>query len=202
MTQIEKEKLLNLLINPLDEDSQVDAVRQLNKYTKDRGVLNLLCTAAVEEISGKLRDALIQSLKLNEEEANRWFKKCAINSPYPAERRRALIALSLMDCQTAKEAVIQGLQDPHRSVRVVAALNAGLYYDKDVLKALENYFEKKPFDFTWESFAGAVKKAWYKKRKSDRFANDILRDDRNLPEIDLQNRSGEKPSVAMVAETP
>ena len=72
MTQIEKEKLLNLLINPLDEDSQVDAVRQLNKYTKDRGVLNLLCTAAVEEISGKLRDALIQSLKLNEEEANRW----------------------------------------------------------------------------------------------------------------------------------
>lgn len=198
---MEKKALLNLLLNNSDENSQIDAARRLNEYICDRGVLNFLCRAAVEAISGKLRDALIKTLKLNTEEANRWFKNCAVNSPYPAKRRRALIALSLMDCQTAKEAVIQGLQDPNRSVRVGAALNARLYYDKDVLKALENYFEKNPLDFTWESFSVAVKKLRYKKRKIDRFANGTLGYGGNLPENALQNRSGEEPSVAMVTES-
>ena len=141
-----KQSLLNLLINTSDENSQIDAAHQLRNYVHNPGVLNLLCTTAVDAISEKLRDALIKTLKLSPEKANRWFKSCAINSPNPAQRRRALIALSLMDCQTAKEAVIQGLQDPNRSVRIGAALNAGLYYDKEVMKALENYFEKKPLD--------------------------------------------------------
>lgn len=198
---MEKKKLLNLLINTSEEESQINAAHRLSKYMRDRGVLNLLCTTVVEAISEKLRDALIETLKLNPEEANRWFKNCAINSPNPAKRRRALIALSLMECQTAKEAVIQGLQDPHRSVRIGAALNAGLYYDKDVIKALENYFEKKPLDFTLDSFAEAVKKAWHKKRRIDRLAYSTLRNNRNLPENALPNEAGEKPSITVVTES-
>ena len=198
---MEKKNLLHLLINTSDEDAQINAARCLHKYAFDRGVLNILCTVAVEAISGKLRDALIKTLKLNPEEANRWFKNCAMNSPEPVQRRRALISLSLMECHTAKEAVIQGLQDPHRSVRIGAALNAGLYNDKDVTKALENYFEKKPLDLALESFAEAVKKVWHKRRRVDRFANGTLGNDRNLPENDIQNKSGEKPSITVVAES-
>jgi len=200
MTQIEKKALLNLLINTSDEDSQIDATRRLTTYIRDRGVLYFLCTTAVEVISKKLRDALIKTLKLSSEEVNRWFENCAINSPNPAQRRRALIVLSLMECKTAKKAVIQGLQDSNRSVRIGAALNAGLYFDKEVINALENYFEKIPFDFTWESVAGTAKNGRYKKRKIDRFSNSILSNDRNLPENDLQNRPGERLSVAIIAE--
>jgi len=199
--QMEKQSLLNLLVNTSDEDSQIYAARRLHKYCHDRGVLNLLCTATVDAINEKLRDALIKTLKLSPEKANGWFKNCAMNSLNPAQRRRALIVLSLMECQTAKEAVIQGLQDSNRSVRIGAALNAGLYYDKDVIKALENYFERNPLDFTWELFVGAVKKVRSKKRKINRFANDILSNDRNFPENYLQNSSGKKPSVGMVAES-
>ena len=198
---MDKKKLLNLLITTADEAAQIDAARRLKKYTRDQGVLNLLCTTAVEAISDKLRDALIKTLKFNPEEANRWFKKCAMNSPGPAQRRRALIALSLMECQTAKEAVIQGLHDPNRSVRVGAALNAGLYYDKDVLKALENYFEKRPLDFTLESIIGAIKKVRFKKKGINRFTYDALENNGNLTENALQNRLDQKPSVTVVAES-
>ena len=47
---MEKKTLLNLLINTTDEDSQIDAARRLNKFIRDRGVLYLLCTVAVEAI--------------------------------------------------------------------------------------------------------------------------------------------------------
>ena len=198
---MDKKKLLKILITAADEDAQIDAARLLKKYTRDHDVLNLLCATVVEAISDKLRDALIKTLKLNPEETNRWFKNCAMNSPGPAQRRRALIALSLMECKTANEAVIQGLNDPNRSVRVGAALNAGLYYDKDVIKALENYFEKRPLDFTLESFVGAIKKVRSKKKGIKRFAHDALENNGNLTENALQNRLGEKPSVTVVAES-
>ena len=53
-----------------------------------------------------------------------------------------MINLSLVECPNAKEAVIQGLKDPHRSVRIAAAFNAGLYCDSDVVNALELFFER------------------------------------------------------------
>ena len=171
---MEKRELLDLLINSSDDKSRIDAARLLSNFVHDRGVLSLLCSAAVEAISDQLRDALIKTLELKQEEANRWFTDCAIHSPIPAQRSRALIALSLTECQTAKEAIIRGLRDPNRSVRIGAALNAGLYHDKDVLKALENYFEKKPLDFVWQSFADTMKKVRTKRKKLDKSTNDTM----------------------------
>ncbi|MGD8290145.1 MAG: HEAT repeat domain-containing protein [Desulfobacterales bacterium] len=200
---MEKQSLLNLFINPSSEDSQIDAARRLDKYICDKGVLHILCTIAVEAVSDKLREAVIKTLKLRAEEANRWFKNCAVHSPIPAERRRALIALSLMECQTAQDAIIGGLQDSHRSVRVGAALNAGLYYDKEVLKALENYFEKNPLDFALESFVATIKKARIKEKGIGSFAYGTQKDNGNLTEDALltPNRLGEKPSVTVVCKS-
>lgn len=54
----------------------------------------------------------------------------------------ALINLSLMECRNAKKAVMQGLNDPHGSVRIAAAFNTGLYCDSDVVNSLELFFER------------------------------------------------------------
>lgn len=54
----------------------------------------------------------------------------------------ALINLSLMECRNAKKAVMQGLNDPHRSIRIAAAFNTGLYCDSDVVNSLELFFER------------------------------------------------------------
>jgi len=58
-----------------------------------------------------------------------------------------------------------GLSDPDASVRKAAALNTGLYDDKDVLDAQERYFEKHRFGLTL-SFIGDGIAAL--KTKSDR----------------------------------
>ena len=40
---------------------------------------------------------------------------------------------------------MQGLRDMHRSVQIAAALNTGLYNDRDVVNALELFFERNRF---------------------------------------------------------
>jgi hypothetical protein len=59
----------------------------------------------------------------------------------------------LLGSKTAKNAVISGLHDPDASVRRAAAMSTGLYDDKDVLDALERYFERHRFGLTL-SFIG------------------------------------------------
>jgi hypothetical protein len=70
-----------------------------------------------------------------------------------------------MDLQKHIDQVIGGLSDPDTSVRKAAALNTGLYDDKDVLDAQERYFEKHRFGLTL-SFIGDGIAAL--KTKSDR----------------------------------
>ena len=137
---------LMIRLNEVSEDHfKVDAIRQLGPYIEDPKVLDALCREAIETDSHRVREALIKTLKANPEEANRRFSRIAICAKNPTHRRWALINLSLMECCYAKEAVMQGLQDTHRSVRFAAAFNAGLYYDSDVVNALELFFERHRF---------------------------------------------------------
>ena len=146
------------LLNEVSEDHlKVDAIRQLGLYIKDSKVLDVLCCEAVATERPRVRDALIRTLKGNPEETNRRFSRIAICAKNPTHRRWALINLSLMECCYAKEAVMQGLRDTHRSVRFAAAFNAGLYYDSDVVNALELFFERNRFILVIDSVRRAGK---------------------------------------------
>ena len=142
---MEKLELIKLLNEVSEDHLKVDAIRQLGPYINDAKVLDALCREAVETVSPRVRDALIRTLKGNPEEANRLFSRIANGAKNPTHRRWALINLSLMECCYAKDAVMQGLRDTHRSVRFAAAFNAGLYYDSDVVNALELFFERNRF---------------------------------------------------------
>jgi len=142
---MDKRSLINL-VNTVSEDHlKINAIRQLDPNINDAKVLDALCREAIETDIHRVRDALIRTLKGNQDEANRRFSQIAICAKDPTHRRWALINLSLMECQDAKEAVMQGLRDTHRSVRFAAAFNAGLYYDSDVVNALELFFERNRF---------------------------------------------------------
>jgi len=142
---MEKLELIKLLNEVSEDHLKVDAIRRLGLYINDAKVLDALCREAIKTDSHRVREALIKTLKGNQEEANRHFSRIAICAKNPSHRRWALINLSLMECCYAKEAVMQGLRDTHRSVRFAAAFNAGLYYDSDVVNALELFFERNRF---------------------------------------------------------
>jgi hypothetical protein len=142
---MEKLELIKLLNEVSEDHLKVDAIRRLGLYINDAKVLDALCREAIKTDSHSVRDELIRTLKGNQVEANRRFSQNAICAKDPAHRRWALINLSLMECCYAKEAVMQGLRDTHRSVRFAAAFNAGLYYDSDVVNALQLFFERNRF---------------------------------------------------------
>jgi hypothetical protein len=121
------------------------ATHRIRQIASDSSVLSSLCKAAIETKHHDVREALIEILKNNAEEACKGFSDYAIQSPNANRRRWALVSLSLMECRTAKEAVLHGLQDSERKVRVAAAMNAGLYDDKEVLAALEHFFTTNRF---------------------------------------------------------
>ena len=142
---MDKLELMKLLNEVSEDDLKLGAIRRLGPYVDDAKVLDALCHEAIDTVSPCVRDELIRTLKGNRGEANRRFSRTAICAKNPTHRRWALINLSLMECDDAKEAVIQGLRDTHRSVRFAAAFNAGLYYDSDVVNALELFFERNRF---------------------------------------------------------
>ena len=121
------------------------AAHQIRQVAMDSIVLDSLCKVAVETKHDDVREALIDILKYNPEEANKRFMDYAIQSPNANRRRWALVNLSLMECRTAKNAVLHGLQDSDRKVRMAAAMNAGLYDDNEVLAALEHFFTTNRF---------------------------------------------------------
>jgi hypothetical protein len=142
---MDKGLLIDLVDTASKDYFKIGIIRQLGPYINDAKVLDALCREAIETDSHRVRDALIQMLKGNPVEANRRFSQIAICANYPAHRRWALINLSLMECRDAKEAVIQGLRDMHRSVQIAAAFNTGLYDDREVVNALELFFERNRF---------------------------------------------------------
>ena len=154
---MDKQMLMDLVGQNSEERSKIDACRRLCPYIHDPDVLEALCREAIANDSFRVREAAIQALKEDPEAANRRFCRIARRSPNPARRRWALICLSLIACRNAKAAVLQGLNDPHRSVRTAAAFNAGLYCDPDVLNALELFFERDRPLFVMDGLCAAVK---------------------------------------------
>ena len=142
---MDKLELMKLLNEVSEDHLKLRAIHRLGPHINDAQVLDALCHEAIETVSPCVRDELIRTLKSNRGEANRRFSRIAIRAKDPTHRRWALINLSLMECDDAKKAVIQGLRDPHRLVRFAAAFNAGLYYDSDVVNALELFFERNRF---------------------------------------------------------
>ena len=155
--QMDKRSLINL-VNTVSEDHlKINAIRQSGPYIRDAKVLDALCREAIETDSHRFREALIKTLKGNPDEANRRFSQIAMCAKNPAHRRWALINLSLMECRDAKEAVTQGLRDTHRSVRIAAAFNTGLYDDRDVVNAFEIFFERNRFSLALDGVRQAAK---------------------------------------------
>ena len=142
---MDRRELLNLLNEVSEDQLKINAIRHSSPHINDAKVLDVLCREALETDSHHVRNALIQTLKGNPEEANRRFSQIALCAKDPTHRRWALINLSLMECRDAKEAVMQGLRDPRRSVRIAAAFNTGLYDDRDVVNAFEMFFERNRF---------------------------------------------------------
>ena len=52
---------------------------------------------------------------------------------------------------------MQGLKDTHRSVRIAAAFNTGLYDDSDLVNAFEIFFERNRFSFVLDGIRQASK---------------------------------------------
>jgi len=100
-------------------------------------VVDHFCKLAVETTYCDVRDALLETLKDSADEASKRFIAYAMQASDPSVRRRALINLSLMGCYHAPKAVLQGLRDPSREVRIAAAFFAGFYDDEEVQDALE-----------------------------------------------------------------
>ena len=142
---MDKGLLIDLVDTASEDYFKINVIRQLEPYINDAKVLDAMCLEAIQTDSHRVREALIKILKGKPVEANRRFSQIAICANYPAYRRRALTNLSLMECRDAKEAVMHGLSDMHRSVRIAAALNTGLYNDRDVVNALELFFERNRF---------------------------------------------------------
>ena len=137
---------LNQLMGFEDNLTKMETARQLEPFTDDSRVMDVLCTAAVYTDHHGLREVLLKVLKTNPKGAYIRFSDYVLWSKDPVARKYALINLSLMECQEAPDAVISGLFDPDASVRKAAAMSAGLYEDKSVDMALEHYFESYRLD--------------------------------------------------------
>ena len=174
------------LIDRIDENSQVqskiDAIDHLAPFVDEADVLTALCREAVETDSHPVREAVIKTLKRNPEEANRRFCSIARCSESPVHRRWALICLSLMACRNAKAAVLQGLGDPHRSVRTAAALHIGLYRDPEVIDAFELFFERDRPLFIMDNVREALKPLAPLMKRIGKACRGHLRHD-NLPAV-------------------
>ncbi len=134
--------LLNRFLAVNDVSMQIEILHQLTPFISERCLMEALCRVAMETDSYRLREALIEKLKLHPTKANR----CFIENAWPGEnlirRRGALICLGLMGCTTAREVVLEGLHARSFAVRLAAALNTGLYNDKNALEAFERFFEQ------------------------------------------------------------
>ncbi len=162
------DRLIRNLSEGWCEVSRYQAVDQLRWHLDDSTVLMAMCSAALKEVSTPLRKYIVRALRPAGHTANPLFEKAAVQCTSATIRKRAFESLSLMDCRTARSAVIQGLNDPDRDVRMAAALNIDLYNDLVFASAVEGFFEKNRFSLLKKSidefFAGLLEKAEIKKR--------------------------------------
>ena len=137
-----KETLIATLFRDIDESKKFSAIRQLEGFLSETDVILALCLVALQTESHELRSSIIQTLKGKADKVNPYFAHMAVNAGNATLRKWALVNLSLMECRSAKAAVISGLRDSSRLVQQAAALNIGLYRDADFLKEVEKFFER------------------------------------------------------------
>ena len=75
---MDKFEWIKLLIETSEDHLKINAIRQLGPYIDDSKVLDALCREAIETDRPRVRNALIRTLKGNQEEANRHFSRVAI----------------------------------------------------------------------------------------------------------------------------
>lgn len=138
---------LQQLEAPADETSQITAVKHLQTAVGDDRVFGALCTAALQSPHAKVREHIIAALQPRAAEANRWFVMEARETRDPAQRRLALVSLSLMGCRSAmaREAAIKGLNDPDQRIQYAAALNIGFFDDPQFLIEAARFLERNRF---------------------------------------------------------
>ena len=141
----------HLLIHTLrcdgDHAEKLSAARQLQAHLCDIDVIRALCFESIKTDSHKLRACIIGILKNRSHIANRCFAYIAVHGRRTAVRKWALVNLSLMECNDAKEAVIKGLRDTSKAVQGAAALNIGLYHDPEFQKEVERFFKKNRLEY-------------------------------------------------------
>lgn len=137
-----KKTLIATLFKDIDESKKVSAIRELEGYLSETDVVLALCLVALQTESHALRSFIIQALKRIADKVNPYFAHMAVNACSATQRKWALVNLSLMECNSAKAAVICGLRDSSRLVQQAAALNIGLYRDADFLQEVERFFER------------------------------------------------------------
>lgn len=119
---------------------QLRAVRRLRTVQDLPEVTAALCLTAVDTQRQPLRAALMAALKDNPR-AEAYFLGVAGGEGPVYLRKWALLNLSLMNSQRAREVVLAALRDPFESVRRAAAYHVAHYADEEAKSAFINYFE-------------------------------------------------------------
>jgi hypothetical protein len=146
------------LNGPSKTKNKIQIIHFLAPLVKDPKVMDVFCDAAISTTDHHLRTVVIDTLKENPAGASSRFSHTALHSNDPVKRKWALVNLSLMGCNDAPDAVINGLNDAHASVRKAAAMSTGLYQDKVVNNAFERYFEMNRFGLTVSCISNGIRK--------------------------------------------
>lgn len=142
-----KLRLVHTLRSDCSHANKLSAARQLQAHLCDIDVIRALCFESIKTDSHKLRACIIGILKNRSHIANKCFAYIATHGRRTAVRKWALVNLSLMECNDAKEAVIKGLKDTSKAVQGAAALNIGLYHDPEFQKEVERFFKKNRLEY-------------------------------------------------------
>jgi hypothetical protein len=116
------------------------AVRHLQACQDQSTVHTALCLTAVETPHASLRSALMAVLKENVR-AEAYFLGVAKGEGPAYMRKWALLNLSTMGCQRAREVVLKSLGDPNAGVCRAAASHVTLYTDEEARQAFIYYFQ-------------------------------------------------------------
>lgn len=137
-----KQALIDALSRDRKDVQKLSVVRKLRDFLNDDDVVWALCFESIQTDLHQLRAAIIETLRSKEDMANAYFAHMAVNAKCATMRKWALVNLSLMNCRSAKSAVINGLNDSSGKVQHAAALNIGLYRDTEFLMEVKYFFER------------------------------------------------------------
>lgn len=140
-----KQNLIDALKRNRNDDQKLLAARKLKAFLNDVDVVRALCFESLQTDSHALRSAIIDILRREKDRVNPYFAHMAVNAKCVNMRKWALVNLSLMECKSAKTAVISGLNDSSGTVQHAAALNIGLYHDTEFLMEVKHFFERHRF---------------------------------------------------------